>query len=369
MTRRRAAFLGMGMGLGLGGLGLLGSCAVAPPEPPPADDGDLLWPMPPELPRYVFEVALRSTADVMEDTDAARLQRRLTGLRLPADRVLEKPSAVAARDGRVYVTDSVRRSIVVFDVPRRRIFQFGLRAPGTLRKPMAIAIDQARRVYVADATLRIVLVYDALGLFLHAIGNPSQLHRPTGVAVNGDGSRIYIIDRADNESDLHRVMAYAGDGTLLREIGKRGRREGEFNVPVQGVVGADGQLHVLDAGNFRVQSFEADGKFLRSFGSVGTGLGQFARPRGIACDREGNLFVTDAAFGNVQIFSPLGELLLALGRGDKRDLPGRFGLITGVAVDETDRLYLVDQLFGKVEVIRRVPEAEGRALQQRTASG
>ena len=362
--------MGLGMSLGLGGLALLASCADTPPQPPPADDGDLLWPMPPELPRFAFEVALRSAADVLEDNDASRLQRRLTGQRLPVDRVLEKPAAVAARDGRVYVTDSVRRSIVVFDVPRRRIFQFGLRAPGTLGKPMAIAIDQVRRVYVADATLRKVLVYDALGLFLHAIGNPGQLQRPTGVAVNGDGSRIYVIDRADNESEQHRVMAYAGDGALLRVIGKRGRRDGEFNVPVQGVVSPDGQLHVLDAGNFRVQSFDVDGSFLRGFGKVGTGLGHFARPRGIACDREGNLFVTDAAFGNVQIFSPRGELLLALGRGDKRDLPGRYGLLTGVAVDETDRLYLVDQLFGKVEVMRRLPEAEGRTLQLRApASG
>ena len=364
MTGRRAALLR----LGLGGPALLAACADTPLQPPAADGGDHLWPLPPELPRFAFEVALRSAADVLEDNDAARLRRRLTGQRLPAERVLEKPSGIAAREGRVYVTDSVRRSIIVFDVPRRRVFQFGLRAPGTLSKPMAIAIDQLRRVYVADATLRKVLVYDALGLFLHAIGNPSQLQRPTGVAVNVDGSRIYLIDRADNESDQHRVMAYAGDGTLLREIGTRGRRDGEFNVPVQGVVSADGQLHVLDAGNFRVQSFDADGHFLRSFGNVGTGLGQFARPRGIACDREGNLFVTDAAFGNVQIFSPRGELLLALGRGDKRDLPGRYGLLTGVAVDETDRLYLVDQLFGKVEVIRRLPEAEGRALQLRTAA-
>ena len=364
MTRRRAALLGMS--LALGGLALLASCASAPPQPPIADDGDHLWPMPPELPRFAFEAALRSAADVLEDNDAARLQRRLTGKRLPADRVLEKPSGIAAREGRVYVTDSVRRSIVVFDVPRRRIFQFGLRAPGTLAKPMAIATDQMRRVYVADATLRKVLVYDALGLFLHAIGNPSQLQRPTGVAVSGDGSRVYVIDRADNESDQHRVMAYAGDGSLLLEIGTRGRRDGQFNVPVQGVVSADGQLHVLDAGNFRVQSFDADGHFLRSFGSVGTGLGQLARPRGIACDRDGNLYVTDAAFGNVQVFSARGELLLAIGRGDKRDLPGRYGLLIGVAVDETDRLYLVDQLFGKVEVMRRLPEAEGRALQLQT---
>jgi DNA-binding beta-propeller fold protein YncE len=342
---------------------LLGSCAEVPVGQPKNDEGDRLWPMPPELPRFAYETSLRSAADVMLDTEEEKLRRRVTGALLPDNRLLEKPAAVAARRGRVYVTDAVRRSIVVFDAPRRRVFQFGLRAPGTLGKPTAIAIDAAGRVYVADATLRKVVVYDGLGLFQQTIGDPGQLQRPTGVAVNADGSRIYVIDRSDNDSDRHRVVAYAADGKLLREIGQRGRRDGEFNVPVQGAVSPDGRLHVLDAGNFRVQTFDADGAFISSFGNVGTGLGQLARPRALACDGEGRLYVTDTAFGNVQVFTPRGELLMSLGRGDKRDLPGRYGLLMGVAIDETGRLYLVDQLFGKVEVMRALTEAEGRRLQ------
>lgn len=348
---------------------VLASC-TAPQQPKPerADEGDRLWPMPPELPRFAYETSLRSTADVLQDDAEQRLRRNLTGLRRPDDRLLEKPSSVAASDGRIYVADSVRRSIVVFDVPRRRVFQFGLRTPGTLSKPTAIALDRQRRVYVADATLRKVIVYDALGLHLSTIGGPGQLQRPTGVAVSPDGGRVYVIDRADNDSEQHRVMAYDGDGALVAEIGRRGRGDGEFNVPVQGTVTADGHLHVLDAGNFRVQSFDAEGRFLRSFGRVGTGLGQFARPRGLACDEEGRLYVTDAAFGNVQVFTDRGELLLSVGRGGRRDLPGRYGLLIGVAVDGTGRIFVVDQLFGKVEVIRRLTEAEGRALQQQARS-
>jgi len=357
MNSRRAA-LGW-----LGACALLASCAEVPVVAPKDDEGDRLWPLPPELPRFAYETALRSAADVVVDSDEDRLKRRLTGARRADERLLEKPAGVAARGGRVYVTDAVRRSIVVFDVPRGRVFQFGLRAPATLSKPTAIAIDAAGRVYVADATLRKVLVYDALGLFQQVVGDPAQLQRPTGVAVSADGGRIYVIDRADNDSDRHRVVAYGRDGKLLREIGQRGRRDGEFNVPVQGAVAPDGRLHVLDAGNFRVQTFDPDGAFLRSFGHAGTGLGQFARPRGLACDGEGRLYVTDTAFGNVQVFTPAGELLISLGRGDKRDRPGRYGLLTGVAIDETGRLYLVDQLFGKVEVIRKLTEAEGRRLQ------
>ncbi|MEJ8836427.1 6-bladed beta-propeller [Ramlibacter sp. AN1133] len=349
--------------LGLAGSALLASCAVAPPDTGRDDDkGDRLWPAPPELPRFSYETVLRNLGDVTEETEEEKLRNRLTGARRSDGKVIEKPASLAARDGRIFVGDSIRRSILVFDVPRRRLFQFGLRAPGTLAKPTAIALDRGGRLYVADATLRKVFVYDRLGLHLQTVGQPGELERPTGVAASPDGSRIYVIDRSDNDSERHRVMIYGADGKLVRELGRRGRREGEFNLPVQAAVSPEGHLHVLDAGNFRVQTFDAEGKFLRSFGQVGTGLGHFARPRNLACDDDGRLYVTDGAFGNVQIFTPEGELLLAIGRGSRRDLPGCYGLISGVAVDETGRIYVADQLFSKVEVIRRLSEQEGRKL-------
>jgi len=326
------------------------------------DDGDRLWPKPPELPRYAWEADLRTAADIFEDSDDARRRRLLAGERLPTDRVLEKPAAVAARDGRIYVADTVQRRIVVFDVPRRRVFAMGLRAPGTLAKPTALAIDGQRQLYVADSTLRKVLVYDPLGLYQRTIGEPAALLRPTGVAVDAAGDRVYVVDRADNDSERHRVLAYAGDGRLLAEIGGRGSAPGQFNIPVQAAVAPDGTLWVLDAGNFRVQAFDRDGQFLRAFGQVGDGLGQFARPRGIACDIEGNVYVSDAGFGNVQVFDSQGRLLIALGRASRKDKPGRYGLVQGVGVDETGRVYIVDQLFNKVEVLRRLGETEARAL-------
>lgn len=351
--------------LGLAGSGLLASCAVAPTDTPRDEDrGDRLWPAPPEQPRFAYETALRTAGDITQETEEEKLRARLTGARRSDGKVIDKPSSLAARGGRIFVGDSIRRSIVVFDVPRRKLFQFGLRAPGTLAKPTAIALDRAGKLYVADATLRRVFIYDNLGLHMRTLGEGGELQRPTGVAASPDGRLVYVIDRSDNESDLHRVVIYgATDGKLVRELGRRGRGDGEFNLPVQAAVSPDGQLHVLDAGNFRVQTFDAEGKFLRSFGKVGTGLGQFARPRNLACDDDGRLYVTDGSFGNVQIFTPEGELLLSVGRGSRRDLPGCYGLISGVAVDETGRIYVADQLFSKVEVIRRLSDQEGRRLQ------
>ena len=314
--------------------------------------------MPPDLPRFAYETSLRSLADLQEVSDESRMRHLLSGTKPNETRVLEKPSMLAARDGRIYVADSVRRCIVVFDAPRRKVFQFGLRAPATLAKPTAISLDRNSR-YVADATLRRVFVYDTLGLHLADDRQPdgdAAAHRRRGQPRR----QPHLRDRPGRQRQRAAPRAGLRQGRqAAKEIGRRGSRDGEFNVPVQAVVTPDGNLHVLDAGNFRVQTFDAEGNFLRTFGKVGTALGQFARPRALACDDEGRLYVTDGAFGNVQIFTDRGELLLAIGQSGRRDLPGRYGVISGVAVD-TGRIYVVDQLFAKIEVIRRLTEQEGR---------
>jgi DNA-binding beta-propeller fold protein YncE len=350
----RRALLEAAAALGVVGAAWLAACAAPPDAVAPSDneDADRLWPAPPELPRYAWETDLRSAADVFEDSDQARRQRLLTGERLPTESVFDKPAAVAARQGRIYVADTVRRRVVVFDVPRRKLFALGMRPPGTLVKPNALALDAQGLLYVADSSLRKVLVYDGLGLHLRSLGHERELLRPTGVAVDSSGARVYVIDRADNDSEQHRVLVYDAQGQLLRQIGQRGSGPGQFNIPVQGAVAPDGTLWVLDAGNFRVQAFDPEGRYLRAFGKAGTALGSFARPRGLACDLDGNLYVSDGAFGNVQVFNPQGQLLITLGKGGRRDAPGRYGLAHGVGVDETGRVYVVDQLFNKVEVLR-----------------
>lgn len=340
---------------------LLAACtsmkAIEPEEP-----DVLFWPSPPELPRFAYETTLRSAADLIEESENKRIARRLSGEALKADPAFSKPYGVAARNGKVYVTDTVSRSVAVFDVPRRKLFYMGLRTPGALVKPSGIALDAQMQVYVADVTARQVNVYDNLGLFLRSIGNADDLERPTGVAVNAAGDRIYVIDRSQNENTNHRVVAYDEKGHKLFVIGERGIREGQFNVPVQGAVAPDGTLYVLDAGNFRVQAFDRDGKFLRAWGKTGNNLGDFVRPRGIAVDNDGNVYVTDSTFGNIQLFNSKGELLLTIGSMGNKDKPGRYSLPGGVAVDETGRIYVADQFFNKVEVFRRLSKKEGEVL-------
>lgn len=313
----------------------------------------LEWPAPPDAPRFIYETNLRSEADIRPETDDGRMRKMLTGKGAVSEVLAyRKPAAVSARNGRVYVADPPTGSIVVFDAQRARAFRMGIREPNNVQRPVSIAIDAQNQVYVLDSRRRKVMVFDALGLFLFAVGDPKELTQPSGVAVSQDGKKIFIVDRGSVDADDHKVIAYSPDGAELFRLGPRGSEPGKFNIPLAATVTSDDRLLVLDSGNFRVQTFDLEGKYQSSLGSVGNGLGQFSRPRSIAADNDGNIYVSDTSFNNVQIFNPAGELLMWLGAPGMENLPGRFGLIAGVAVDETGRLYVADQYHLKVEVYR-----------------
>jgi DNA-binding beta-propeller fold protein YncE len=219
--------------------------------------------------------------------------------------------------------------------------------------PFGIDVDPKGNVYVLDGTLKRVHVYDASGKFQKMLGQDMKWSRPAGLALDAPRRRLYVVDAGGVDTADHRVRAIDIDtGKALFDVGKRGDGSGEFNLPRDAVVGADGLLYVVDSGNFRIQVFDDKGKFVKTFGAVGRQSGQFARPKEIAADAEGNIYVADSAFGNFQIFNKEGQLLLDVGSRGPADAPARFMLPSGIAVDSDGRIYMVDQFFRKVEVFR-----------------
>jgi hypothetical protein len=338
--------------------GLVG-CATEPVKP--AETG-IYWPKAPEIPRYVYEGTLRSSNTLQEEDAANQLRSMVTGANKTDQLSFSKPFDVAAREGKIVVTDSVYRIAVMFDVPRRKVYPFGHRGDGkgdgALKKPIGVGMDGKHWTYIADVSDQDVKVFDPLGMYIKSIGGKEVFQRPIDVAANEAGDRIYVLDAGGINSEWHRVVIFDEEGNKIKEIGRRGANPGEFNLPTQLTVASDGTLYVLDAGNFRVQAFSSDGEFLRAWGKVGRNLGDFARPRGIATDSQGNVYVSDGAFRNFQIFDSEGRLLMFIGEPGLEDKPGQYVLPAGLAVDDTDRVYVVDQLHHKVDVIRKLSEDE-----------
>lgn len=312
----------------------------------------LVFPGPPDEPRFIYERTITSSADVENDTSDDAFRRIVTGAQRTGH-FMSKPYAVAVHRGRVFVSDTAELRVKVFDVPAGKYFTIGEEEPGQLAKPLGLDVDRAGRLYVADATHKMIFIYNRDGKFLRKIGGSDLFDRISSVTVDPSGQRIYVVDIGGVKSENHRIRVFeTATGRHIRDIGKRGSEPGEFNLPRDMAIGKDGRLYVVDGGNFRVQIFNEDGTFHSSFGAVGRQLGNFARPKEIATDKDGNVYVADAAFGNFQIFDPDGELLMFIGSRSEQGGPAQYILPSGIAVDEDGRVFFVDQWFSKIDVFR-----------------
>ena len=335
-----------------GTLAVQPGCAPAPIAKPAGNGTPLVYPSPPDPPRFAFERTIQNSADVVPQKAGSDLRRLVTGEAIVGEG-LAKPYAVAVYQGRIFVSDSADRLVKVFDVPAGRFYRIGESEPGALAKPLGLDVDSSGNLFVADATAKAILMYDSNGAYLRKIGGPEQFQRLSSVTADPSLPRLYVVDTGGVQSEEHRVRVYdTSSGAHLFDFGKRGTGPGEFNLPRDLAVGKDGRLYVVDGGNFRVSVFDRDGRYQESFGSVGTQLGSFARPKEIAADQDGNVYVVDAAFGNFQIFDPEGDLLMFIGTRSERGGPGRYMLPSGIAVDEDGRIYTVDQWFRKIDVFR-----------------
>ncbi len=119
----------------------------------------------------------------------------------------------------------------------------------------------------------------------------------------------------------------------LRQWGRTGNGDGEFDYPGGIAVGRDGRVYVADQTNRRVQVFDRQGKFLFKWGEYGVGEGEFGGnisrksrvggPQFLAIDRDGSVYATEGSTGRVQKFTSEGKFVLAF--GDNQDKAGGFG--------------------------------------------
>ena len=308
-------------------------------------DIDIVWPLPPEEPKIKFVEILRSDKDVEGQGGIGNVILGEGG-----EKALTRPYGVTAdAEGRIYATDIGR--VFVFDKKNKTLSFIGDEAStGKLRVPLGIAVSRDGKVYVSDSMAKRVFVYDLKGNFLTAFGKEGELSNPTGIAIDGKRGRLYVVD-----TKKHNVLVYAlADGNLLKTIGERGAEPGKLNVPTNIALDKEGDLYVVDTGNFRVQVFDPDGKHIKNIGQAGDKPGSFSRPKGIALDSEDNIYVVDAAIENFQIFNKEGQLLLFVGEGGTA--PGRFSSPSGIFIDDEDRIIVADGLNGRLQVFQYLGE-------------
>jgi tripartite motif-containing protein 71 len=210
--------------------------------------------------------------------------------------------------------------------PPRFLLEWGRRGKGDgeFDACVGIAIGKNGEIYTCEFRNQRVQRFTPEGKFLGAF--PVQMHAG-GLAVDPEG-HVCVAHWNSNK-----LAAYSPSGALLREWGRKGTADGEFQLPGSVALGPDGLLYVPDQGNSRIQRFTREGTFVGKWGEHGSEPGQFgggtapggrfAGPQFVAFDRTGNVYATDAALDRVQKFTPEGKVLGFWGSESAE--PGGFG--------------------------------------------
>ena len=186
-----------------------------------------------------------------------------------------------------------------------------MRTVTDLDGPRGIAFNNREEMIVSECLAYRLSILDTRGQKIRTFGSrgdsPHQMIYPAGIATDDSGT-IYV-------SSAHKLQKFTSTGELIKCVGRRGGKEGEFDDPC-GLTLCDNLVYVCDSDNHRIQVFDLDLNFVRSIGSRGSGRGEFDQPSDVKFDTAGNMYVAEwGGNGRVQVMDSSGRFIREFGRG------------------------------------------------------
>lgn len=235
--------------------------------------------------------------------DAERKQVRFFGDSGPGR--LATPSGVAVDDrGIVFVADTKLDRVFGYDESGRVVLAIGRQ--DEFYSPGGLAVDvRSGRLYVADTGRHRIRVYDSRsGAFLFEFGRrgvaAGEFNFPTHLFLRH--GRLFVTDTMN-----FRVQVFTLEGEFVRKYGEMGTRLGQFARPKGVAVDSEGHVYVVDAafGNFQI--FDESGRLLLFVGRTGREPGEFWLPAGLHIDERDRIYVVDQYNRRVQVFEYLAD--------------------------------------------------------------
>ncbi len=343
---RRGIFRVAVTGILLYVVGLLGGCATQEVK-----TQRYLFPRLPERPRYEWLASYQSANDFPKKGFGAFMDSVVGGDDTAA---FDKPLDIKVTDEqKVYVSDHGIPGVVVFHLKNKDVPMLGGgRYPGEFVRPTNIALDDQGNLYVLDTDRKSILVFDRNENMTRQLNFAAEMKGGGGLIYDKAGKRLIC---ADVKGD--KVVMLTTEGKVLGSFGTPGDQDGQFNRPSTVAINSKGEIIVGDMMNARIQVFDSNGKFLRKFGTRGDSPGEIQLMKGVAVDSEDHVYVSDGKGNKVEVFSDKGDYLLTFGaRGSVvatgKTLPFGFLLPQGIFIDREDRIYVVDSMNYRFQVIQ-----------------
>ncbi|XP_013385900.1 tripartite motif-containing protein 2-like [Lingula anatina] len=190
-----------------------------------------------------------------------------------------------------------------------------------------IAMTPNNTVAVVNWRTKHVTEMDAEGTIVKKFTNEEFLE-PISLTVNSRGE--YIV----TDNGAGKLFLFDTSGNLIRKIGSKGNKAGEFNLISAVAVNKADEILVADN---RLQKFGKDGRFLHELDSgMNSPKGQYS---GLTVDRHGNILALRSEKGRsyVQVFNASERLLFTIdSHDDKLKRP------SGLAATQDFKVVVVD---------------------------
>ena len=279
------------------------------------------------------------------------------------------PTRIAVgTDGKVYVSDAKVGSVFIYESDAVD-GKLSLNPTGELKgldKPLGVAVDAAGNIYVGNDGMDNVEKYDRDGNLLSSVGS---LRMPTDLALDRDGN-LYVAD-----SQRKTVEVFDPDWTKLRTIGVADGDYGGVDFPVAVSVayrpdpdnpGSEiGEVFVACQTTYQIHVFDLEGTFQRTLGSQVTKSfwgssvyweGAFQRIQDLAVDSKNRIHVLDCALNNVQVLDPVDGSFLDSYGPESFDPDGEFLKVPlGLALTGADQTVVANTHRRKLETFGARP--------------
>ena len=269
---------------------------------------------------------------------------------IPESEVAQPGSPPVTEKGQIEILPSnrERKPLPIVGIRYVRTLGSAGQGAGEFQMPLGLAIDEADRIYIADAGNNRVQVIDATGNYITEFGGrgwqTGEFDHPSDIALSFQRSyrHLYVADTRNNRvqycnfvDQIFYPLNQSIEGTLLDQPEGIG-------------IGRNGEVYVVDTGNHRWIEFNVAGVPVVARGSFGSGTEQLWNPTDLAVDTHGNVYVVDTGNHLIKKYDFSGNPISAWGGEGNR--PGQLREPKYIALDDWNYLYITDSGNRRIQV-------------------
>ncbi len=269
-----------------------------------------------------------------------------------------QPRAVVAdpHTGEIFVCDSLRSRVVIFDEKGR--FRYQIPGGSAFQAPIDLAVDSQGYLFVLGQVSAEITMLDFDGRLIRRMplaGLPEDAENPryTSIAISSNDERLFLMDSVN-----HRLWITDRDGAIRGSVDMTtGRPEEQIKQLRYGHVDVYGDTVLIPIPtDGLVHLFDLEGRARGTIGTPGTAECQTMFPVAAALDDEGKVIILDQQRALFMTWDLERGVCLTEHYGFG-NAPGAFYQPGDLALDTAGRLYVSQGFEGRIQVYEGAPPA------------